>query len=129
MRASPAKPESRQSQPPQANATNSDSTAVETANSTERYTPSRSHAPATTQPPRPTSRANRPKGKPRKPRCAASNATSPDASTTYSRSPPQHRPPNTTPPSCRTTQTGDTTSTARSPAQSQASASPDNHRK
>jgi transposase len=45
--------------------------------STTRCTSSRSPAPDMTLPPRPTSRAKKPKARPRKARCAASNATSP----------------------------------------------------
>ena len=64
-------------------------TAAATANSTTRCTPSRSPAPATTRPPRPTWRANRPRARQRRERSAASSATSRGAFTTCSPSQPK----------------------------------------
>jgi transposase len=72
-------------------------TAAVTANSTGRFTSSRSHAPAPTPRPRPTSNANTPKARASSKRSAASNATSPAASGTFSTQPqpPHPRSPST----------------------------------
>ena len=62
-RSSPATAASRRSRQAQAASSATDSTAAATANSTPRSTGSRSPRPATTQPPAPTSNANKPKAK------------------------------------------------------------------
>jgi hypothetical protein len=59
-------------------------TAAATANSTMSCTSSRSHLPAMTRPPRPTSRPRKPRVRPRRERSDVSNATPPGASTTSS---------------------------------------------
>ena len=81
------------SRAPRGSAPSTASTAAGTASSTTRCTSSRSPAPNATQPPRNTSRARKPKARPRKGRCAASSATSRAAFTTCS---PHHPPTSTT---------------------------------
>ena len=81
-RASRCSPAPRRSRAPRASANSTGSTAAATVSSTMRCTSSRSPAPATTRPPRPTWNAKKPKARPPRARCAASSATSPDASTT-----------------------------------------------
>jgi transposase len=67
---------------------NTGSTVAAIANSITPCTSSRSPAPATTLQRAPTSPANKPRGRQPRRRCGVSNDTSPDASTTSSRSPP-----------------------------------------
>src|SRR5262249_43025798 len=66
---------SRRSQPAQAAASATGSTAAATANSTPRCTGSQSRKPATTRPPASTSSANAPKARAAAKRSAASNAS------------------------------------------------------
>jgi transposase len=68
------------------------SIAAATVGSTTRCTSSRSPAPATTRPPRPSWNARKPKARPPRERCAASSATSPDASTSSCPKPPSQIP-------------------------------------
>ena len=83
-RASRCSPAARRSRAPQASAPSIGSTAAATASSITRCTSSRSPAPTTTPPPRSTSLARKPRARPRRARCAASSATSPDGFTASS---------------------------------------------
>jgi hypothetical protein len=79
------------SRAPRASANSTGSTEAATASSTMRCTSSRSAAPVTTRPQGSTSPARRPKARPPRARCAASNACSPGASTIFYLSQPRLR--------------------------------------